>query len=103
MSLTRVSMALMLPAALSLWACSRGPEFIARDEPCRAVNHVPGARLSEHGHANAVDISAFVLADGRVVQVKSGWWGAMAERTFLRAVHAGACNVFTTVLGPAYD
>ena len=29
-------MALMLPAALSLWACSRGPEFIARDEPWRA-------------------------------------------------------------------
>src|SRR5256885_128524 len=91
MSLTRVSMALMLPAALSLWACSR------------AMNHVPGARLSEHGHANAVDISAFVLADGRVVQVKSGWWGAMAERTFLRAVHGGACSIFTTVLGPSYD
>ena len=26
-----------------------------------------------------------------------------AERTFLRAVHQGACGVFTTVLGPNYD
>ena len=46
---------------------------------------VDGARLSEHGHANAIDISGFVLADGRTVQVKTGWWGAFAERTFLRA------------------
>ena len=155
-------LALLLPAALALWACSRAPDFVAKDEPwradeeraclgaglvresafvearaslggpsvcgalrpfavaaaargsvqlrppallrcpmvpavdhwvervvspaarhyfgapvvelkvaasysCRPMNHVSGARLSEHGHANAVDISAFVLADGRVV------------------------------------
>jgi len=76
---------------------------VAASYSCRAMNHVHGARLSEHGHANAVDISAFVLADGRVVDVKSGWWGAMAERAFLRAVHGGACHIFTTVLGPSYD
>ena len=35
--------------------------------------------------------------------MKSGWWGPLAERNFLRAVHAGSCHVFTTVLGPAYD
>ena len=35
--------------------------------------------------------------------IKSGWWGGLAERNFLRAVHAGSCSVFTTVLGPAYD
>jgi hypothetical protein len=27
----------------------------------------------------------------------------MAERTFLRAVHSGGCDIFTTVLGPGYD
>src|SRR5258705_10779608 len=26
----------MLPAALALWACSSGPNFVARDEPWRA-------------------------------------------------------------------
>ena len=35
--------------------------------------------------------------------MKGGWWGALAERNFLRAVHGGSCSVFTTVLGPAYD
>ncbi len=70
---------------------------------CRPMNNVDGARLSEHGHANAVDIGGFVLADGRAVTVAAGWWGAMAERNFLRAVHRGACHTFTTVLGPGYD
>jgi hypothetical protein len=76
---------------------------LAASYSCRPMNNVDGANLSEHGHANAVDVSGFVLADGRVVNVKSGWWGALAERNFLRDVHRGACGVFTTVLGPAYD
>jgi hypothetical protein len=67
------------------------------------MNSEHGARLSEHGHANAVDISAFVLADGRRVDVKSGWWGGEGERAFLRAAHGGGCEIFTTVLGPNYD
>jgi hypothetical protein len=76
---------------------------VAASYSCRPMNHVDGARLSEHGHANAIDISAFVLADGRAVAVKTGWWGALAERNFLRAVHRGGCGIFSTVLGPAYD
>jgi hypothetical protein len=76
---------------------------IAGSFSCRPMNHVHGGRLSEHGHANAVDISGFMLDNGRSVKVKSSWWGAPAERNFLRAVHSGSCSVFTTVLGPAYD
>jgi hypothetical protein len=76
---------------------------IAGSYSCRPMNHVNGARLSEHGHANALDVSGFVLDGGRVVNVKSGWWGLPDERNFLRAVHRGSCTVFTTVLGPAYD
>jgi hypothetical protein len=76
---------------------------VAASYSCRPMNNVDGANLSEHGHANAVDISGFVLADGRVVNVKSGWWGGLAERNFLREVHRGACGTFTTVLGPAFD
>jgi len=76
---------------------------VAGSYSCRPMNHVHGGRLSEHGHANALDISAFVLDNGTVVTVKGGWWGALAERNFLRAVHGGSCGVFTTVLGPAYD
>jgi hypothetical protein len=76
---------------------------VAGSYSCRPMNGVSGALLSEHGHANAVDISGFVLADGRVVSVRTGWDGAWAERSFLRTVHDGSCRVFTTVLSPGYD
>lgn len=70
---------------------------------CRPINHSNGARLSEHGHGNAVDIAGFLLADGRWIIVKAGWYGDPRERAFLRHVHQGACDTFTTVLGPNYD
>lgn len=76
---------------------------VAASYGCRPINHQSGGRLSEHGHANALDVSAFILADGRTVTVKSGWNGSEAERGFLRAAHAGACREFTTVLGPNAD
>lgn len=68
---------------------------------CRPVNNVPGARLSEHGRANAVDVSAFVLDDGTRVTVKDGWNGVDERaRGFLRALHDAACPRFSVVLGP---
>ena len=73
---------------------------VAASYSCRPMNGIAGAKLSEHGHANAIDISGFQLADGRLLTVKSGWNGGPAERDFLRAVHRGACERFTTVLGP---
>lgn len=76
---------------------------VAASYSCRAINHQSGGRLSEHGYANALDISEFALADGRRVKVKDGWWGDIRERAFLRAVHRGACNGFNTVLGPDAD
>jgi hypothetical protein len=76
---------------------------VAASYSCRPMNNVNGAHLSEHGHANALDVSGFMLADGRTVLVKTGWWGAFAERNFLRAIHRDACTVFTTVLGPNHD
>ena len=76
---------------------------VAASYACRPINHVSGAKLSEHGYANALDISVFKLADGRVISVKSGWNGGQRESAFLRAVHDGACREFTTVLGPNYD
>ncbi|HEX7076404.1 MAG TPA: extensin family protein [Hyphomicrobiaceae bacterium] len=76
---------------------------VAASYGCRPMNNQWGAKLSEHGHANALDVSAFVLADGRTIEVKSGWWGSPRERAFLRAAHNGACAHFTTVLGPDYN
>lgn len=68
---------------------------------CRPINGVAGNRLSEHGRANAVDVAAFVLADGRRITVLNGWNdGDERVRNFLRDVHGAACRRFGIVLGP---
>jgi hypothetical protein len=71
---------------------------------CRPVNGQAGARLSEHGLANAVDVAAFQLADGRRITVLDGWNGADGRaRRFLRDVHRGGCERFSVGLGPDSD
>jgi len=68
---------------------------------CRPVNGVEGGKLSEHGRSNAVDISGFILANGRRITVLEGWNGTDQNvRNFLRAVHNAACRRFAVVLGP---
>lgn len=68
---------------------------------CRPVNGRAGAKLSEHGRANAVDISAFVLDDGRRISVLQGWNdGDEDVRRFLRQVHQAGCRRFQIGLGP---
>lgn len=47
---------------------------------CRNRYNNPDQRISEHAFANAIDISAFVLADGRRIDVKSNW-GPTARET----------------------
>lgn len=68
---------------------------------CRTI--AGSSKLSEHAHANAIDVAAFVLADGRRISVKDGWNGGNQERAFLRTIHASACKRFGTVLGPEYN
>lgn len=91
------------PAARRTYGVSLAELTIAGSYSCRPINGVSGGYLSEHGHANALDVSGFVLADGRRISVKSGWSGGGRDRAFLQAVHDGACGEFTTVLGPDYN
>lgn len=91
------------PAAQRTYGVSVAEIRVAASYSCRPMNNVAGGNLSEHGHANALDVSAFTLADGTRISVKEGWYGGWRERAFLRAVHDGACAEFTTVLGPDYD
>jgi hypothetical protein len=61
-------------------------------------------RRSAHSTAAAIDVSAFVFADGRRITLVNGWnGGTAAEREFLRTVHRSACRRFSTVLGPEYN
>lgn len=69
---------------------------------CRNV--AGSARRSAHSTANAIDVSAFILEDGRRISLKDHWnGGTSAERQFLRVVQESACKRFGTVLGPAYN
>ena len=70
---------------------------------CRRVNNAASGRLSEHARANAIDIAAFKLSDGRVVSVAEGWRGEARERAFLGRLRYGACGLFATVLSPDYN
>lgn len=69
---------------------------------CRRRNHQPGARLSEHSFANAIDISQFQLAERGFVPI-SGGWSDPRSSDFLRAAWRSACGPFKTVLGPEAD
>ena len=61
-------------------------------------------RRSAHARAEAIDVSGFVLQDGRRIMLKRDWQGGdAATREFLRVVHRSACKRFGTVLGPAYN
>lgn len=60
-------------------------------------------RRSAHATSEAIDVSAFVLADGRRISVAQDWRGDEGEREFLRVIHRSACKRFGTVLGPDYD
>ncbi len=68
---------------------------------CRNVSGT--GRLSAHSRAEAIDVSAFILEDGRRVSVLSGWNASREEREFLRTIHRSACKRFGTVLGPDYN
>ncbi|MDB5714039.1 MAG: extensin [Sphingomonadales bacterium] len=70
---------------------------------CRNVNGAATGRLSEHAHANAVDVSGFVLEDGRRITVANDWTAGGDGAAFLRAVRGSACQRFVTILSPDYN
>lgn len=69
---------------------------------CRNVNHQHDAALSQHAHANAIDLTGFVLGDGRRITL-ARWDEPSLDASFLRRVHEGACRAFRTTLGPEYN
>jgi len=66
---------------------------------CRGRNRVAGARLSEHGRANALDVRAFKLANGRAISLTD----RTVPRELRESVLHSACARFSTVLGPGSD
>jgi hypothetical protein len=66
---------------------------------CRGRNRVVGARLSEHGRANALDIRALKLANGQSLSLTDRSVPRELRETLLHS----ACTRFSTVLGPGSD
>ena len=66
---------------------------------CRGRNRVAGAKLSEHGHANALDVRALKLANGQSIALTERTTPREQRETVLRSV----CARFSTVLGPGSD
>lgn len=66
---------------------------------CRGRNRIVGAQLSEHGRANALDIRAFKLANGRSISLTD----RTVPRELREAVLHSVCARFSTVLGPGSD
>jgi len=84
----------MVAAGLALRSVENYDDF-----ECRGRNRVVGARLSEHGMGNAIDIRSFTLTDGRVLRMTD----MTAPRDLRAALRESACRRFSTVLGPGSD
>lgn len=72
---------------------------------CRNIIGNPNiaGRRSEHAHANAVDVSGFVLSDGRRITIQNDWSQGGPASQFLRVIRASACKRFRSVLSPDYN
>jgi hypothetical protein len=66
---------------------------------CRGRNRVAGAKLSEHGRANALDVRALKFANGQSLSLTDRTVAREQRETVLHSV----CARFTTVLGPGSD
>ena len=66
---------------------------------CRTFNGISGAKLSEHGHANALDVRSLKLADGTLIELTN----ATVSKQLREQLRQTACTRFSTVLGNGAD
>ncbi len=69
---------------------------------CRNIYGRPDARRSEHATAEALDISAFRLANGERITILKGWSSAKTQ-PWLQALLAASCGYYGNGLGPEYN
>lgn len=72
---------------------------IAGSFQCRGRNGAADGKMSEHGRANAVDLSGFGFADGKSL----GVFAPELPKAMTDRLKAAACGRFSTVLGPGSD
>jgi hypothetical protein len=62
---------------------------------CRRRNGIADAKISEHGHANALDVREFKLANGSAIELND----ANVAKSLREKLRQSACARFSTVLG----
>jgi len=86
------------PAAVEFGAPLRGIANFASYE-CRGRNRIVGALLSQHGLANALDVRALLLGNGKAVELTD----PAVKKNVRERLKQASCARFTTVLGPGSD
>ncbi len=79
---------------------SVGKILIGTSYECR--DQRSGGKLSEHAFANGVDVMGFAFGERPNLTIGAHGDGS-PEAEFQKAVRAGACTYFATVLGPGSD
>ncbi len=70
---------------------------------CRNIGNAATEPRSEHASANAIDIGAFRLEDGRRISVLDHYGKDGPEAAFLDEIFDEGCFLFQAALGPNYN
>lgn len=70
---------------------------------CRNIYNEVDGRRSEHAFANALDVTGFRLASGRLVSVGGDFARVTPAGAFLHEARTNACRWFNVVLSPDYN
>src|SRR4029077_21164943 len=62
---------------------------------CRSFNGISGAKLSENGHHNALDVRSLKLANGTIIELTN----ATVSKSLREQLRQTACTRFSTVFG----
>jgi len=87
------------PAAAATFGSSVHTVVTGTSYECRGRDRNPDAKVSEHCHANALDLRGLTLANGTAVDFTD----KSAPKEFREFIKQSACTNFTTVLGPGSD
>ena len=90
-----VPAAAAMPDSVTLTQINHGSTYV-----CRRRNNLATGKMSEHAIGNAVDIVSFEFAGRKPIGIAPRTGDGNMDEAFQRAVRAGACLHFTTVLGP---
>lgn len=68
---------------------------------CRTIHG--SSHMSEHATANAIDITGFKLANGKLISIRIDWNKTGPESDFLHEMRAGICKYYNLTLSPDYN